>query len=46
MKCKNCNKTVYVDMENDLIHEHLEHKGVDSRMCKPSNPDSTIAELK
>jgi len=45
-KCKHCNKHIIFDMEGDLIHQHLDNKGVDPRMCEPSNPDSTIAEVK
>ena len=32
------------DLEADLIHIHLDGKGVDPRMCEPSNPDSQIAQ--
>lgn len=43
MWCKYCGKKIKYDLENDLIHPHLEDKGFDARMCDPSNPDSTIA---
>jgi len=46
MKCKNCGRKIEYDMENDLIHSHLDGKGTDSRLCNPSNPDSKIAEVK
>lgn len=44
--CKNCNRRIECDMEGDLIHIHLNNKGVDPRICSPSNPDSKIAEVK
>ena len=44
MKCEHCGKEIYVDLEQDLVHKHLDDKGVDPRLCDPSNPDSTIAE--
>ena len=43
MKCKHCKRKIEHDMEGDLIHTHLEEKGVDPRMCEPSNPHSKIA---
>lgn len=43
MKCKHCGMEIEFDMENDLVHKHLVNKGVDPRMCDPSNPDSKIA---
>jgi hypothetical protein len=42
--CRYCNKRIYTDMEGDLVHLHLDNKGVDPRMCEPNNPDSKIAE--
>jgi hypothetical protein len=43
MKCKYCNRKIIRDLEGDLIHIHLDGKGVDARLCIPSNPDSKIA---
>ena len=45
MICKYYGRKVELDMEQDLIHNHLDNKGVDARMCKPNNPDSKIAEV-
>jgi len=44
MKCKYCKRKVEFDSEGDLIHKHLDMKGVDPRLCEPSNPDSEIAK--
>ncbi len=44
MKCKYCNKKIILDSEGDLVHTHLINKGVDPRLCEPSNPDSKIAK--
>ena len=44
MRCVNCNKSVVIDQEDNLIHKCYENKGVDARMCNPNNPDSKIAE--
>ena len=44
-KCKNCSKEIDYDMEQDLVHLHLENKGCDPRMCEPWNPDSKVAEF-
>lgn len=45
MKCNYCQRKIEYDSEGDLIHSHLNNKGVDPRMCEPSNPDSHIAKL-
>lgn len=43
LKCNHCGKEIYVDMEQDLIHKHLENKGCDPRLCEPKNPNSKVA---
>lgn len=43
MKCIYCKRKIHKDLEGDLIHDHLDTKGVDPRMCQPINPDSKIA---
>ena len=40
MKCIHCNKEVVVDQDEDLIHVHLENKGVDPRLCDPIKLES------
>jgi len=44
MKCKYCNQKVIYDLEGNIIHIYLDNKGVDDRLCYPTNPDSKIAE--
>ena len=46
MKCTHCGKEVYFDLEQDLVHLHLKDKGVDDRMCEPSNPESELAKIR
>jgi hypothetical protein len=43
MKCANCKRKIILDMEGDLIHSIYWWRGVDPRMCEPTNPDSKIA---
>jgi hypothetical protein len=45
MKCVYCYRKVNIDLEMDLVHNHLEDKGCDARMCEPNNPDSKIARI-
>lgn len=43
MKCLNCKEKIEFDMEGDLIHSHLNNKGVDPRKCDPTCHDSKYA---
>ena len=45
MICRNCKKPIEWDLEADMIHTHLNDKGVDPRMCEPTNPNSKVAEF-